>query len=176
MRSKITIIPLGDVEFALINKLSSNLASLLSLTVETLHAMEIPLEAYNQGRGQYYSTVILNKLQLLKLDEKERVLGITEEDLYSPAVSYLFGDADSESKVAVASTFRLKQEFSGFPENEDLFYRRILKEAVHQLGRTFNLDHCPNAKCVMYSSNHIVDIDLKQDRFCDNCKRKMLPN
>lgn len=174
MRPKIIITPLGEVDFGLINKLASNLASILGISVEIIHPLEIPKEAYNPQRGQYYSKVILNKLQLLKADEKEKILGIIDEDLYSPPVSYLFGDADPPSKVSVVSICRLRNEFSGFPENEELLFNRILKESVYQLGHTLNLGNCNNPKCVMYPSQKVVETDLKLAKFCDNCQRKVL--
>ncbi len=173
MRNKIVLAPLGEIDFGLTNKLASSLASLLGLTVEILHPLEIPQEAYNLQRGQYYTTVVLNKLQLLKADDKERILGIIDEDLYTPAQSSLFGDADPHSKVALLSICRLRNEFSGFPENEELFFSRIVKESAYQLGRTLNLENCPNPKCVMYPSQKAVDTDLKLAKFCDNCQRKV---
>ena len=176
MQNKIILAPLGEIDFGLTNKLASSLASLIGLTVEILHPLEIPQEAQNPQRGQYYSTVLLNKLQLLKADEKERILGIIDEDLYIPAVSHLFGDADPHSKVALVSLSRLKNEFSGFPENEELLYNRIFKESVYQLGRTLNLENCHNPKCVMFPSRRILDADLKLPKFCDNCQRKVLIN
>lgn len=174
MRSRIVLTPLGEIDFGLVNKLASSLASLLGLSVEILHPLEIPQEALNSQRGQYYTTVVLNKLQLLKVDDKERILGIIDEDLYVPAVSYLFGDADPHSKVALLSIYRLKNEFSGFPENEDLVFNRIFKESAYQLGRTLNLENCLNPKCVMYPASRVVDTDLKLAKFCDNCQRKVL--
>jgi archaemetzincin len=174
MRNKIILAPLGEIDFGLTNKLASGLASLLGLTVEILHPLEIPQEAYNSQRGQYYTTVILNKLQLLKADEKERILGIIDEDLYTPAHTYLFGDADPLSKVAVLSLCRLRNEFSGFPENEELFFGRVLKESAYQTGRTLSLESCPNPKCVMHTSLQAIDSDLKLAKFCDNCQRKVL--
>lgn len=154
------------------NKLASSLASVLGLAVEILHPVELPREAQNPGRGQYYSTVLLNKLQLLRADESELLLGIVDEDLYVPQASFLFGDADQQSRVAVVSITRLRQEFSGFPENDELFFNRILKESVHELGHTLNLSDCLNPKCVMHSSHKVVEIDLKLAKFCDNCQRK----
>lgn len=173
MRHKIILAPLGEIDFGLTNKLASGLASLLGLTVEILHPLEIPQEAYNPQRGQYYATVILNKLELLKADEKERILGIIDEDLYTPALTYLFGEADPLSKVAILSIYRLRNEFSGFPENEELFFGRIVKESAYQIGRTLNLESCPNPKCVMHASIKAVDTDLKLDKFCDNCQRRI---
>jgi len=48
------------------------------------------------------------------------------------------------------------------------------KEAVHELGHTYGLKHCPNPACVMHFSNSLHDTDLKGWKFCPNCQRKRL--
>lgn len=173
MRNKIVILPLGEIDFVLINKLASSLASCFSLGVEILQAVQIPPEAYNEKRGQYYSTVILNKLELLKSDDKERILGLLDEDLYIPTLNFVFGEADPDSKVAVISIYRLKQEYYGLPEDELLFFERVYKEAIHELGHTMKLVHCTNPRCVMYFSQTMLDTDRKSKKMCDNCQRKL---
>ena len=173
MRNKLLLVPLGELDYILINKLASGLASFFNFNLEILPGMELPQEAYNEKRGQYYSSVILSKLELLKADDRERVLGITEEDLYVPTLNFVFGESDPESGVAVISLFNLKQDYSGITPTETMYFERIFKESVHELGHTMNLNHCPNPKCVMYFSNTILDTDRKGVKFCDNCQRNI---
>ncbi|MCJ7458101.1 MAG: hypothetical protein MUP17_03815, partial [candidate division Zixibacteria bacterium] len=109
-KSKIVIVPLGDVDYGLINKLATALVSVFNAGVDILQGIRIPAEAYNRNRGQYYSTVILNKLELLKANPREKVLGVIDEDLYVPSLNFVFGEADPLSKVAIISLQRLKQE------------------------------------------------------------------
>ncbi len=173
MRNKIVLAPLGDLDYILVNKLASSLASFFNFNLEILPGMEIPKEAFNEKRGQYYSTVILSKLELLKSDDKERILGITEEDLYVPTLNFVLGEADPESKVAIISLFPLKQDYSGIVASENVYFERIFKEAVHELGHTMNLNHCHNPRCIMYFSNTVLDTDRKGKKFCDNCQRNL---
>ena len=53
------------------------------------------------------------------------------------------------------------QEFYGLPRDENLFRERALTEAVHELGHTYGLGHCPVSTCVMHFSNSLHDTDLK---------------
>ena len=46
---------------------------------------------------------------------------------------------------------------------------RTQKEAVHELGHTFNLQHCHRTFCVMHFSNSIFDTDKKESLLCDQC-------
>jgi archaemetzincin len=67
---------------------------------------------------------------------------------------------------------RIKQEFYGFKSNEQLFYERLVKESVHELGHAFGLAHCNSISCVMHFSNSLHDTDVKKRSFCDSCNRK----
>lgn len=171
-KSKIVIVPLGDVDYGIVNKLATNLVSIFNAAVDILQGIRIPQEAYNQQRGQYYSTVILNKLDLLRANPREKILGVIDEDLYVPSLNFVFGEADPLSKVAVISLFRLKQENYDATDEENLYFSRLSKEAVHELGHLIGFKHCPNPRCVMYFSNSLLDTDRKNEKFCDNCLRK----
>jgi archaemetzincin len=171
-KSKIVVIPLGDVDYGIVNKLATNLVSIFNAAVDILQGIRIPQEAYNQQRGQYYSTVILNKLDLLRANPREKILGVIDEDLYVPSLNFVFGEADPLSKVAVISLFRLKQENYDATDEEGLYFSRLSKEAVHELGHLIGFKHCPNPRCVMYFSNSLLETDRKNEKFCDNCLRK----
>ncbi len=173
IRAKIIIIPLGEVDFVLLNRVSAKLISYFGVDVDMAQGAKLAEEAFNPTRGQYYSTVILNKLELLKNTSRELTLGITEEDLYIPSLNFVFGEADPIAKVAIVSTFRLKQENYSFLDTEELFFSRVLKEAVHQLGHLVGLLHCNNPKCAMYFCNALAEVDKKTGRFCDNCMRRL---
>ena len=173
-RGKIIVIPLGDLDFYQINKLAAHLSVSFSSGVDILQGMEIPDEAENQERGQFYSTVILTKLELMRQNQTEKLLGITEEDLYVPTTPYVYGEADPESGCAVVSFYRMRQEFFGLPEDDKQVYARVLKEAVHQVGHLFNLSWCNNPRCVMYRSKSMLDTDAKKEKFCDICRRRLV--
>ena len=51
-----------------------------------------------------------------------------------------------------------------------LFHERVIKEAVHELGHTYGLSHCPDATCVMHFSNSLPDTDFKGKAFCPVCQ------
>ena len=173
IKAKIILMPLGEVDFVLLNKLSAKLISYFGVNVDIVQGTKLPEEAFNPTRGQYYSTVILNKLELLKKSSRELMLGITEEDIYIPTLNYLFGEADPIGRVGIVSFFRLKQENYSFLDTEELFFSRVLKEAVHELGHVIGLIHCNNPRCAMYFCNSLAEVDKKTSRFCDNCMRRL---
>ena len=98
-----------------------------------------------------------------------RVLGVAGVDLFIPVLTYVFGEAQLDGRVAVISAHRLDSQLYGLPANRRLLLERPRKEAIHELGHTYNLVHCHAELCVMTSSTYVEGIDLKSDRFCDRC-------
>ncbi len=137
-------------------------------------SITIPLNAYSPARKQYHSTLILKEIltQTQSLDT-DKLLGITDVDLFVPQLNFVFGEAECPGKVAIISTYRLRPEFYGNNPDAKLFELRIIKEAVHELGHTLGIVHCKKPRCVMFFSNDIGDTDFKQATPCSDCLRKL---
>ena len=126
--------------------------------------------ARDEGRGQYYSTAIIQRLERAS-DPDARVLGVTACDLYVPVLTFVFGEAQLDGNCAVVSTARLHEEFYGLPRRDELLRERLIKEAAHELGHTFGLRHCADWRCVMASSHAVERLDVKGAEFCDACRK-----
>ncbi len=137
-----------------------------------LFDMSFSLDA---NRGQYYSTAILQRLERAA-DPDARVLGVTGCDLFVPVLTFVFGEAQLEGNCAVVSTARLVEEFYGMPPSENLLRERLVKEAVHEIGHTFGLRHCPDWRCVMASTHAVERLDIKGNDFCPSCREPILRN
>jgi archaemetzincin len=121
-------------------------------------------------RCQYDSTAILQRMERT-CDPDARVLGVAACDLYVPVFSFVFGEAQLDGNCAVVSTARLRQEFYGLPGSDELLRQRLVKEAVHELGHTFGLRHCPDWQCVMTSSHAVERLDVRGAEFCARCRK-----
>ena len=159
---KITIQPLGFVNQKVLKFLREKLSEVFG-DVVLLNPVEIPRNCYNSKRKQYLSTCILLGLQVSSI-----TLTVIEHDIYAGNLNFVFGEAELNGKRAIISLYRLKPELYG-QKNGFLFKIRALKEAMHELGHVFGLRHCESRKCVMYFSNSIVDTDLKDWRYCEDC-------
>jgi len=170
---KIYIIPIGDVEKDDLLRLSWALRGQFESAFEIGESLPLSEDAYRDERGQYFATPILEELKQNIPEDAEKVLGVLDVDIFVPTLSFIFGQADLDGKVALVSLTRLREEFYGNSKNEKLFIERAVKEAVHELGHTFGLRHCPNLKCVMRFSNSLSDTDIKGVNFCEDCTRKL---
>lgn len=169
---KITLKLLGNVADEITEKIKDRVGGIFHCPVEIKAGFSDLTWAYDQERKQYFSSKLLASLG--KSKSEERVVGITDVDLYVPRLNFVFGEADVVSGMAIVSLHRLRQEYYGLALNEALFLERATKEIVHELGHTFGLGHCPHNKCVMHFSNSLADTDLKEMHFCSNCRPKII--
>jgi archaemetzincin len=131
-------------------------------------------KTFDKKRGQRRSNQILATLQGYANNKGFNcVLGILDADIFVPELNFVFGEAVSPGKAALISLWRLKPEFYGDAPNMEVLVERSLKEAVHEVGHTLGLKHCPRSSCVMHFSNSIFDTDRKQSLFCDYCSLRV---
>lgn len=172
---KIFLLPLGGIEDGFLESLKEGLTGIFSAGVEVLPSIPIPEGTLHPLRGQYHSGRILISLSRSFSINKgdQRVLGITEADLYAEGLNYIFGLADRKTGFSMISLARLRQGFYGLPPDEELFKNRILKESVHEIGHTYGLYHCQRNECVMRFSSSLKDTDCKEHSFCPDCLKKL---
>jgi len=173
-RGKIVLQPIGNVERAVVDVIERELGKKFGVKVEQREAIKVPGETFDRIRGQYVSSEILHKLRgSATLDERDKMLGITDVDLYTEGLNFVFGEAELGGQRAIISLTRLHQSFYSLPEDRTIFLERAKKEAVHELGHVFGLVHCPDPECVMHFSNSLQDTDGKSASFCPRCREHL---
>ncbi len=168
----IELIPIGNIDDAVLEALKKSLAEVFDQETQIGDRVSLLRESQNQHRGQYLASLLLAALPPpVRLDD--RVLGVVGEDIFAPGLNFVFGEAEIKGRRALISLARLRQEFYGLPKDEDLFLERVLKEAVHEIGHTYQLGHCEDSTCVMHFSNSLHDTDLKGWNFCHTCQKRV---
>ena len=130
-----------------------------------------PLELFDNQRKKWISDDILGWLMSKENpDINTKILAMCDFDAYSDGLNFVLGEAHTKGGVAAIYLPRLEEEFYGRKKDNKIFYKRVIKESVHELGHAFGLKHCENRRCVMHFSNSIEDTDIKEDVLCKNCK------
>lgn len=176
---RVLILPVRPVDVKVLEALKRRLPDFLPIEEVIIlgDLLKVPEAAYDPIRKQYRSSTVLSMiLTRWPTTQEERVLGVTDIDLYAPGLNFIFGEAMSWRGPAVISLHRLRPEYYGMPQDDELFLGRVLKEAVHELGHTLGLGHCRNPSCVMFFSNSILDTDRKEVQLCRGCYARLIEN
>jgi archaemetzincin len=161
----ITLVQIGSVDKGILETLRHRLEEVFGQSTCVAGGMALNESGWNRRRRQYLAAGLLAGLPYPE-QFHDRVLGVIESDIFAPGLNFVFGQADINGGRAIISLRRLRPEFYGSPQNEELLRERALTEAVHELGHTYGLEHCPNPKCAMFFSNSLYDTDIKGWEFC----------
>ncbi len=165
---QIIISPIGDVKADILKSLGMEIERIFGYSTKIQFLLQDVNFSLDPARDQYYSTLILEKLEKLAFGPGLKILGITHVDLFIPILTYVYGEAQLGGKACIVSTHRLGDELPSM-DSEKAYWSRIIKEAVHELGHTFRLRHCPDQTCIMHYCRCIEDVDKKSDRLCRYC-------
>ncbi len=165
----ILISPVGDLSTELLAAIGGEIERVFGFATATESVLPDLSFALDQNRNQHHSTMILEQLAAIAPAEAIRVIGIAQVDLFIPILTHVYGEAQLGGVACVVSTFRLNEGRSGM-NISNKYIGRIVKEAVHELGHTFNLRHCPEESCIMHYCRNEEDVDRKSDELCRYCK------
>jgi len=177
-RMKVLILKMGKIECEVIRAIGYGIEKAFPNTESVVgdSLILLPPEAFDKKRRQYRASNILSWITLHVTYSTDRVLGVTEEDLYADGLNFVFGEAQFSGRACIISICRLRPESYGSQTDRILLEARSVKEAIHELGHTLGLAHCRNPLCVMYFSNSIFDTDRKKPEFCGRCREKLPTN
>ena len=172
----IYIVPCGKIERKILSLIASEVAMIFNKpTLISRRVLGIPKTAYVAERDQYYAEFFLKEaLKSFRDKDIEKILAVTKVNIFTDDLNFVFGVAQLNGRAALISLYMLDPRNYGEQYNERLFFSRIVKEAVHELGHTYGLRHCKNLKCVMSFSNSVTDVDRKAKDFCDDCRVKLV--
>lgn len=163
----IIISPIGDVPAWISDLIAKKVKTFFGFKTRIATVLDDISFAYDPNRNQYFSTKILEQLEILAPPDAVKILGITKEDLFIPILTHVYGEAQLDGKSSVISISRLIKGMG--VDVIEIGSARIVKEAVHELGHCFNLRHCKDPMCLMHYCRKIDDVDKKISQFCRYC-------
>lgn len=97
-------------------------------------------------------------------------LAVVDGELAAPGLPWVFGEATVGGCCAVVGLARLR---TGSRWRPGRFRRRLLVEAVHEMGHVAGLEHCPEPRCVMFASDDLPQTDRKGPAPCADCASRL---
>jgi archaemetzincin len=164
----LVLVPLGSPPPEVVKRVAAMLREVYGVDVRPAAGCPDPPQALDPQRDQW-SAVTMLRVLLAGARDGERVLGITERDLFVPVLSFVYGQAQLRGRVAVISLARLRPEFHGLRPDAELLAARAVKEAVHEVGHVYGLVHCLDRRCPMALSLGLEDLDHKTATPCPSC-------
>ncbi|MEZ4472218.1 MAG: matrixin family metalloprotease [bacterium] len=144
----VRLVVLGDFPAAEVEAVARALEAALPVRAEIGPRLPLPKAAWYAPRRRYRADRLLTALAP-HAPPGGKALGLVEPDISTtkgPHADWgIFGLATLDGPSAVISSFRLRR---GRPTAARLRHR-ITSTAVHEVGHTLGLEHCPEPGCVM---------------------------
>lgn len=169
-RSIICIRPLGavlDRHGETIEKMRAFAEIYFGCETRLLDPHPLPTEAYDRERRQYDATKIHTRLQKTVPKGAIAYIGLTDADLFSKGLNFVFGEGSLQQRVGIYSLKRLAHS------DASQFLRRSLKLMCHEVGHIFSINHCIEFQCRMNGSNSLGESDRQPLNLCPVDLRKL---
>jgi archaemetzincin len=159
----ILIQPFEDVKPKQLAEISENIRKIYP-KIKILEPIDFPKNAFYQPRNRYRADSIIKYLRT-KTPNNCVTLALTNKDISvtkgKVADFGVMGLGYRPGNACVASSFRLN------PKNKN---EQFYKIAIHELGHTQGLKHCPDKTCFMRDAEGKNPTNEEKD-FCQNCKK-----
>jgi archaemetzincin len=165
--------PLGPGSAPLAAYAERALLAFYAVRLRVAPELPLPKTAYHAPRGRYRAEKLL-----AHLDEKHagafRVLGLTTTDISTTKGDVadwgILGLASIDGRACVLSAFRCRRS----AKSNAHAIERLGKTAVHELGHTFGLQHCPRVGCLMEDGKGTVLTTDRETDLCVECRKHLV--
>ena len=140
------------------------------IDVRVLPCQDLPRTAYYPPRKRYRAERLLTYLNQRMPKDGWRILGLTDVDISTTKDRYpdwgVMGLGELPGTATVISSFRCRKK----ARNQAHAIERLAKVAVHEIGHTLGLPHCPTRGCLMEDAmGNVTTTDRERD-FCPLCR------
>lgn len=169
----IVLQPLGaTVPAAELHAVSAAIAAFYAVQVSVAEPLALPKSAFYAKRGRYRAEKLLDHLVTERKKDARVMLGLTAVDISTTKAPYedwgILGLATLDGRSGVLSSFRCHRR----AKNAEHARVRFAKTAVHELGHSFGLEHCPTPGCIMHDGEgSVLTTDTEHDLCADTRAR-----
>jgi archaemetzincin len=160
----------GDAD---VDAVVAAIRAFFAVDVTVSAAVPLPRAAYYPPRGRYRAERLLDFLTKQAGSGARVALGLTTVDI-STTKGRVFdwgvlGLATLDGRSAVLSSFRCKRGARDAGHARE----RFAKTAVHELGHSFGLEHCPTPGCLMHDGEGSVLTSDGETDFCPATRARL---
>jgi archaemetzincin len=169
----VALLPLGDVPTDRLHLLEREIEAFYDADVTLLDRRPLPRSAWYEPRGRYRADSILRFLERTVDQEWEKVIAVTAVDISATNGEHkdwgVLGLGRIDGRACVISSFRTAGK------GERMLKERLAKIALHELGHTMGLPHCPSeGSCFMKDARgRVATIDGEAKDLCDRCRARV---
>ncbi|MBW2734341.1 MAG: matrixin family metalloprotease, partial [Deltaproteobacteria bacterium] len=149
------------------------LEAFTGMKVRVLKRLALPRAAYYPPRRRYRGEKLLDFLVQKAPKDASRVLGLTGVDISTTKGRYkdwgILGLATMDGQTCVISAFRARKKARSVLHAR----QRLAKVAVHEIGHTLGLPHCPTRGCLMEDARGKVATSDGEYDLCSSCREKL---
>jgi archaemetzincin len=175
----IGVVPIGGIASIIPRIVAAHVVGYFRVEARVTPRLRLPENAYDRQRLQYDAAVVLKEFNHARFQKYEKVIGVTDRDLFIPLFTHVFGEAQQGGTHALVSAYRLMNRPGASTVPTPQVLERTAKVALHELGHLYNLHHCMDANCLMHFSGGKQDLDRTPMYFCRYCwlsLRDILPS
>jgi archaemetzincin len=175
-RFTVRLVPIGQVADETIQKAAAGMKDHGPIRVIVEKRLPLPAKTESSQKGRYRSERLLDWIAGLDLPAGGKVLGITDVDIVAHKGTNpnwgVLGLGAIDGRMCVISTFRMKRKKGGGTVTDDVVTERLWKTAVHEVGHTIGIEHCPVDGCLMHDGRGTVFTTDEEHDFCPRCAER----
>lgn len=171
----VALVPLGEVDPALVKLAAGTVEAELACTVRVAPARELPKAAWNAARKRWKAEKILEALDADLPSGAWKTLAVTSAEIGAAKGEVqdrrVDGLGDVGGSASLVSTW---SDERGARTKLEL-HRRVADLVLHELGHTLGAGHCATPGCAMAEAEgrRLGTQALGSSRFCEACRRKL---
>jgi predicted Zn-dependent protease len=182
------IISVGKIDPEELRLTTVRVARLLRTPLEIRGRLPVPQGAHDTERGQFRAAELMKSARamtpqlgsgtLVGVDgddegkpplKTDGYIFVTDVDLFTANTDGVFAALFSKAGLAVSSVRRLRESFYRRSADLNKQRTRLVKEMARMGARLRGAKECSQASCLLASSKHLADLDLKEEKFCRDC-------